>query len=66
MAPFIVIFSISELKAITSSENIALAKESPVKLRKLAREFADHTIAKVNLILIALCFYLEYNRICIF
>ena len=59
MAPFIVIFSISELKAITSSENIALAKESPVKLRKLAREFADHTIAKVNLMLIALCFYLE-------
>ena len=42
------IFSISELKAITSSENIALAKESPLKLRKLAREFADHTIAKVH------------------
>ena len=42
------IFSISELKAITSSENIALAKESPIKLRKLAREFADHTIAKVH------------------
>ena len=38
----------SELKAVTSSENIALAKESPIKLRQIARQFAEQAIEKVT------------------
>ena len=35
-----------ELKALQSQEDVALAKESPVKLRQIARNFASETITK--------------------
>ena len=44
---FIFLCSILELKAVTTSENVALAKESPLKLREIARQFADQAIEKV-------------------
>ena len=39
--------TILELKAVTSSEQVAIAKESPVELRKIARKFAEKAIEKV-------------------